>query len=106
MEDTSYGARQISAEEEAVNPDSLPRYVDERTAAAITGFALATLRNHRSLRKGIPYRKVGRTVRYLVADVIAFMEAGKIATEKSAPVPLRGQPPGREREVGDDRPAE
>ncbi len=76
----------------------VPHYIGEKHVSEITGFALATLRNHRSLRKGIPYRKVGRTVRYLVADVIAFMEAGKIATEESAPVPRRGRPTGRERE--------
>jgi hypothetical protein len=44
--------------------------------------ALSTLRNNRSKGQGIPYIKLGRSVRYDLQDVIEFMEAHKIHTEK------------------------
>ena len=53
-------------------------WVDEKVVHAKTGISLSTLRKHRHLMKGIPYTKVGRSVRYYLADVMAFMEANKI----------------------------
>lgn len=57
-------------------------YVDEREVSKITQRALSTLRNDRHQRRGIPYYKIGRSVRYSHEDVIAFMESRKIQTEK------------------------
>lgn len=57
-----------------------PRYIDEVAVSEITGRALSTLRNERSKGCGIPYVKIGRSVRYELADVISFMEAHKITT--------------------------
>lgn len=51
--------------------------VDERAAAAILGCAVQTLRNFRW--RGLPprFRKIGqRMVRYHVADLAAFIDAG------------------------------
>lgn len=57
-------------------------YVTEKEVARITRRALPTLRNDRHLRRGIPYCKIGRSVRYRLDDVIAYMEARKIKTEE------------------------
>jgi predicted DNA-binding transcriptional regulator AlpA len=56
-------------------------YLNEKQVNEITGRALSSLRNDRFNRKGIPYSKIGRSVRYSEADVISFMEQRKIHTE-------------------------
>jgi len=61
-----------------------PKYVDERKVSEITGRALPTLRNDRHNRRGIPYCKVGRSVRYALSDVVEFMESRKIIPEGNA----------------------
>jgi hypothetical protein len=40
-----------------------------------------TLRNYRHLGKGPAYSKRGRMVRYLVADLLDFMTAGRVDPE-------------------------
>jgi predicted DNA-binding transcriptional regulator AlpA len=60
--------------------DHETRYVGEREVSRITGRALPTLRNDRFNRRGIPYVKLGRSVRYRLADVLEFMESRKIDT--------------------------
>lgn len=57
-----------------------PTYINEHEVARITGRALSTLRNERFNRRGIPYFKVGRSVRYSLQEVIDFMEAHKVQT--------------------------
>ncbi len=59
------------------------RYLNEVQVAGITGRALSTLRNERARGMGIPYIKIGRSVRYDLADVIRFMESHKIMTQCS-----------------------
>ena len=59
------------------------QWVTESTAASITGLSVHTLRAHRFYRKGIPYSKVGRSVRYSWADVVSFMESRRIVTEST-----------------------
>jgi len=56
------------------------RYLNEVRVADITGRALSTLRNERARGLGIPYIKIGRSVRYDLTDVIQFMESRKIKT--------------------------
>ena len=56
------------------------RYVDENKVSKITGRAVQTLRNDRFLKKGIPYIKVGRSVRYDLQAVIDFMESHRVDT--------------------------
>ena len=53
------------------------RYITEKEVSLLTFCGLSTLRNARFKRKGIPYVKVGRSVRYSYEDVIAFMEKHK-----------------------------
>ena len=60
----------------------VPQYLTENDVSKITGVALSTLRNNRSKGRGIPYIKIGRSVRYGLEDVIEFMEIHKIETEK------------------------
>jgi len=57
------------------------RYLNEKDVKKITQRALPTLRNDRHRGRGIPYMKVGRSVRYNIQDVIDFMESRKIQTE-------------------------
>lgn len=56
------------------------KYLNEVQVAEMTGRALSTLRNERARNVGIPYIKIGRSVRYSLQDVIQFMEARKIET--------------------------
>ena len=58
------------------------QYLTEREVSEITRRALPTLRNDRHKAQGIPYTKVGRSVRYLLTDVIDYMEGHKIQTER------------------------
>lgn len=58
-------------------------YVDEKVVAKMTGFSLQTLRNHRHLRRGIPYYKLGRSVRYCLEDVKKYFDKRRISTQDS-----------------------
>lgn len=55
-------------------------YITEREVSRMTSRALSTLRNDRFNGRGIPYCKVGRSVRYSRDDVVAYMESTKIST--------------------------
>jgi len=57
------------------------RYINEKEVTIITGRATQTLRNDRSNRRGIPYVKLGRSIRYSIEDVLNFMESKKIKTD-------------------------
>jgi hypothetical protein len=56
------------------------QYLTEGEVSRITRRALQTLRNDRHRRQGIPYVKVGRSVRYKLADVLEFMDSRRIET--------------------------
>ena len=57
------------------------KYLNEIEVAELTGRALSTLRNERAKGQGIPYIKIGRSVRYDIDDVILFMNSHKIRTQ-------------------------
>ena len=59
------------------------RYLSDREVSDMTGIAIPTLRNYRNQRKGIPYIKCGRSVRYSLQDVVDFMESRKINLERN-----------------------
>ncbi len=59
-----------------------PQYLTEKQVAEMTGFALSTLRNNRFMQRGIPYVKVGKSVRYKLGDVIEFMDRIQITPER------------------------
>lgn len=60
-------------------PDHAPRgesselFLTEREVAEMLHRSVKTLRNDRSLNRGIPYVKYGRQVRYRLADVLAYL---------------------------------
>jgi hypothetical protein len=58
-----------------------PKYFTEVEVSEITRISLSTLRNDRFKRTGIPYVKIGRSVRYNLSDGIDYMESRKIQTE-------------------------
>jgi excisionase family DNA binding protein len=47
--------------------------------AALTGLSIGTLAQWRSQRRGIPYLKIGRSVRYALADVQAYLEGCRVS---------------------------
>jgi predicted DNA-binding transcriptional regulator AlpA len=65
------------------------QYVDEQVVAEITGLSLSSIQHQRCNGTGMPFRKLnGTTVRYKVADILAWMDAqpagGKPACGKAA----------------------
>jgi len=55
--------------------------VKDTEAGSILGLHPQTLRNKRSKGEGPPYYKIGRAVRYVKADLIAYREARKVQTK-------------------------
>lgn len=55
-----------------------PQFMNEKQVAEMTSIPVATLRNNRLTRKGIPYIKNGGSVYYDINDVIAYMQARKV----------------------------
>lgn len=53
-------------------------WITEKTVSEITGRALQTLRNDRHKRQGVPYSRVGRSIRYKLQDVLEFMESKRV----------------------------
>lgn len=56
--------------------------VQEDSASSLLGLSKFTLRNMRFMRKGPAYIKMGRAVRYRVADLIDYMDARRITPEE------------------------
>lgn len=59
----------------------MKKYVNEKVVSDITGIAIQTLRNQRFFRRGIPYHKIGKAVRYSLDDVYRYLDSKKIKTE-------------------------
>ncbi len=57
------------------------RFLTEKQVASIIGRSAGTLRSDRFKRVGIPYHKLGRSVRYLWKDVKEFMATTRIETD-------------------------
>lgn len=57
------------------------RYLSTAEVAKLTGRKYQTWANERHEGRGIPYYKVGRSVRYKLSDVIAFMESHRVNPE-------------------------
>ncbi len=56
--------------------------LNETRVAELMGLAVQTLRNWRYLRKGPPYLKIGRSVRYKSDDIDNYLTSKKIDPEK------------------------
>ncbi|MBU1568804.1 MAG: helix-turn-helix domain-containing protein [Proteobacteria bacterium] len=55
-----------------------PQWLNEKEVSRITGRAEQTLRNDRFIQRGIPYSKIGRSVRYRLDDVVDHMEKNRV----------------------------
>ncbi|MBN1548486.1 MAG: helix-turn-helix domain-containing protein [Syntrophaceae bacterium] len=53
--------------------------IKENEAAHLMKMSVQTLRNHRTQGKGCPYLKIGRSVRYSVADIEKYLERCRVA---------------------------
>jgi hypothetical protein len=62
--------------------DLISPVTNEYGAAKILGKSVQTLRNERHLRKGCPYVKMGRSVRYRVNDLLDYIEKHRVDPEK------------------------
>ena len=56
------------------------KYLTEKQVSELISIALSTLRNNRFKGMGIPYSKIGKSVRYALSDVIDYCESRKIHT--------------------------
>jgi predicted DNA-binding transcriptional regulator AlpA len=56
--------------------------VNEHEAAKRTGKAVQSLRNDRHNRRGLPYVKLGRSVRYSLADIDSYIRAHRISFDR------------------------
>ena len=61
---------------------AMEQYVNEYRVSEVITRAVQTLRNDRHKGRGIPYIKVGKSVRYAMSDVIKFMDSRKIQTDE------------------------
>ena len=57
------------------------KYINEKKVAEMLDGSVQALRNDRHLKRGLPYIKKGRMVRYSLVDVIRYMEQHKVETE-------------------------
>jgi hypothetical protein len=62
-------------------PADIKLFVNDVHAAALIGLTPQTLRYLRFRQPGPPYHKLGRSVRYLVADLLAWVEKGRVVLE-------------------------
>ena len=69
-------------------PDGL-HWLTEKQVAKFSGISVSTLRAHRQARKGIPYAKFGRLVRYSLADVAEFLKQRRIDFKTNIANPYR-----------------
>ena len=58
-----------------------PKWLTEGQVSEIIGRAEQTLRNDRGKGRGLPYCKVGRSVRYKLQDVVDYMENRRVVPE-------------------------
>lgn len=56
-------------------------WLTEQEVSAIIGCSLSLLRQNRHKHKGIPYTKMGRSVRYAAEDVKLFMDRHRVQPE-------------------------
>lgn len=60
-----------------------PELVDEKIVSGMLMRAIQTVRNDRFLGRGLPYVRIGRSIRYDMDDIRKFIEARKIETKDS-----------------------
>ena len=63
--------------------DLQDKLLKEREVAQILRCSVQTLRNYRQQRRGIPYIKNGKSVRYSTKDVNTYLNERKIFVENA-----------------------
>ena len=61
--------------------DSSAMYLTESQVSVLTGFSRSSLQQHRWLGKGIPFIRVGRTIRYEKTEIQAYLEKFRVQTK-------------------------
>ena len=54
----------------------------EKEISELLRIPLQTLRNQRSTGRGLPYFKIGKSVRYSKVDVVEYLDERRISTER------------------------
>lgn len=60
------------------------KWIKEFEAASVLGLSVSTMRSYRWRRCGPNYSKVGRAVRYNVAELYAFMRTHRVVLNGNA----------------------
>ncbi len=68
----------LIAEQLRDNSPVAPEYLNPKDAARFAGFTPKALERMRQRGEGPRYSKVGRSIRYALADLRAWMEAGYV----------------------------
>jgi len=58
---------------------ALPDLLNPEQVSVITGLSVETLAQWRSQKRGIPYLKIGRSVRYDATEVQAYLERCRVS---------------------------
>ncbi|WP_277050852.1 helix-turn-helix domain-containing protein [Ruania albidiflava] len=58
--------------------NTFPRYLTPTEASEYLGLTTGTLANMRSLGTGPSFVRRGRIIRYAEADLVAYLEAGRV----------------------------
>jgi hypothetical protein len=56
--------------------------IDEKELSRITRRALSTIRNDRHLGRGMPYIRIGRSIRYNLNDVQNYLKSRRVKTRQ------------------------
>ena len=54
------------------------RFMTTKHVSEFTGLAISTIQNWRVSRRNIPFYRIGKTVRYRLSDLMAFMDFYKV----------------------------
>jgi hypothetical protein len=79
---------------ETVYPD-FEKLLDENRVAEITGQSLATLRRNRLIGRGLPFVKLGASVKYRPADLRDYINCN-VRGQRVAPEPVNDRAPSRD----------
>lgn len=73
-ENESAGLNSVKEHSRDETPYGEPHLITEQQAADLFGLSVKTLRNWRLSGAGPSYLKIGRSVRYCVSDITAWLE--------------------------------
>jgi hypothetical protein len=59
------------------------KFINETEVSRITGRAVPTLRNDRYKGQGLPFYKLGRSIRYRLDEILAFMGERRVQPPNS-----------------------